>query len=231
MKRITYIFFTIAGGLVALVVGELFFKLYRYSPALLHVSIVSLLTIAPGVFIIKKWKEKYTSMDLIEHMPTWLKNSGMYVMAFSLGALITSYGTHSINRTSFYLDNGGKEPISFKIKNMGEFQVNAGQYVELNLPLGKNTLIINNEEKEIDLNQKGYWVYNPGKLNTYFETSVLYGTDETAATDTDFRKINEEMFYSNADFIFEAPGEIVVDKNHSKTAVSRKLLLRVRRIE
>lgn len=183
----------------------------------------------------KKIMEEENDEDFI---PDYLTKSSYFFIA--IGSVLAYFLVSSSFRTVIYIDNGKAVPIKISISGEDPQTVPAKGFIETSAIIGENEITIDGKKKKnINIPEKGRWVYNVDNLNSYIETTVDYSNPdvlykEKPAADTlklgspDTKIIHEEFFKLESDYIFDAPESITIKKeNQNGGTVTQTVLHRL----
>jgi hypothetical protein len=215
-------------------IGYFLNMIFRHKPGWLNLIIFLILTVGAIYFIYKKRKGLTNELHE-DDFPEYLKVSSYFLIV--IGAILGHLLSSSSFRTVLYIDNGLSIPIEITIKDESTMTIPGNSYKSTSLPTGENEILIEGKTKKINLSSKGNWIFNIDSINTYILTSIDYSNgvelykdgqiDSTKLSSPDFEILQGELINVDADYLFEAPETITVQKNGRATSVKRTVLYRI----
>lgn len=151
-----------------------------------------------------------------------------------MGLVIGSLLAATSFRTPLYIDNGNPVPLMVTLNSDQVVKVPAKGFVKKSVPTGENEILYKGQVKKLHLSDKGNWVFNIDRVNTYSESSVWYvnpsikdrKADLTSIPESDKKLYRDELFKTDADYLFNTPDSIATSDaalidNQKKRVLSR----------
>jgi hypothetical protein len=194
------------------------------------------LVILGCMYLITKLRQPYlTDNGDTDEMPFFLHGSMYFFLIFSsFGGLFWSYMAF---KADVMFDNGRNAPIVISAGPYEAEVIAAKSNRGMILPVSLNQIMIDGKPKTIDITEKGTWIFNIDKLNTYIEGTVQYGVPNTIkpekmelpgiVPEPAVTLINDEFFRTKADILFEAPDSLKVKRSEAAKQLSKVVLYRV----
>ena len=168
-----------------------------------------------------------------------IKSALLFLVATAFGGLL-SYGN---NKTTLYIDNGTAHWMNVSYRKTG-LTIAPGSYQKMEVVEGPCKLIVNGGFRTLDLSKPArQWVWNVEQQNIYYLDELVFSSssalrDSTRSwwsSDTSSMNnalITDEVFSTEADYVFDAPETIQVSKRFvGNKDVARLLLYRITKQE
>lgn len=153
------------------------------------------------------------------------------VMGLVIGSLLAATSF----RTPLYIDNGTPVPLMVTLNSDQVMKVPAKGFVKTSVPTGENEILFKGQVKKLHLSDKGNWVFNIDRVNTYLESSVWYvypanknrKADLTSLPESDKKLYRDELFKTDADYLFNTPDSIATSDAALIDNLKKRVLSRV----
>jgi hypothetical protein len=227
-EKLTLFGFLILGAISATYISKLILPLTRNYSTWIHTILVILIGVFLFVQIAKFIRNTFPDSIIGSNLQDMTSELGVFFLALAVVGMIDK----GSNEASFCVDNGTDAPITISANHKDQQIVEAGSFLKLDLPMGKNDLNIAGRDTTVDINQRqGHYIYNCGAKNSYLLNTVLYGEESQVNNykDTSSLQIisNQLFFYTKADYLFEEDKTILTSKSDRGKVISKKVLLRM----
>jgi len=209
--------------------------LYSLFPKIPHTVVMILYAalFAFFVYLFYKKKKKIRESDENYVIPEYLKPSTLAYLL--IAAIMSFFFTSSTVGTSLVIDNGKSVPVDISIENK-KITIPPNSFKQTSIRLGSQKITVQGVEKTINIPNKAKWIFNIDSIYTYYETSVDYSShlfkngiaDSSYFKKDNIKVLKGELIKSDAEYLFEAPETITIDKSKkNQKIVSVKILYRM----
>ena len=195
----------------------------RFQSTWFHVLLIVIPTLALFVALLVWLYKKFPNTLLGQP----LKSFSLELFGITLILLATAFLDKMSTKAHFCLDNGTERSLNLITNASETYTVAAKRAVEIDLPIGNNTLNIDGRDTVVNFDEReGTYIYNPENANQYVIGSVTYqpwnskqGSENPDSAQMKF--VTGIFFHNQTDYLFSPP-ELTIEKKSEGENIKKR---------